>query len=93
MEGICKNIMVPGLAAVGLTRVLIDRGFCQSPVFTVPEHMEGRIKMSLTSLVYLWLVNMFLVCSNDLGMGKCIMPLNKSHWRFSEKCQVGSVTN
>ena len=53
MEGICKNIMVPGLAAVGLTRVLIDRGFCQSPVFTVPEHMEGRIKMSLTSLVYL----------------------------------------
>lgn len=79
MEGKCENITVPGLAAVRLIRVLIDRGFCQSPVFTIPEYVEGRIELSLTSPSYLQLVNMFLVHSNDLGMRKCILPLNKSH--------------
>lgn len=79
MEGKCENITVPGLAVVRLIRVLIDRGFCQSCEFTIPEHVEGRIELSLTSLSYLQLVNMFLVRSNDLGMGKFIFPLNKSH--------------
>lgn len=89
----CEAIRIPGLAAVRRIHLLIDCGVCQSPVLTIPEHVEGRIELSLTSPSYLQLVNMLLARSNDLGMGKYILPLNKSHWRFSEKCLIGSVTN
>lgn len=71
--------MVPVLAVFRLICVLIDHGFCQSLVFTVPEHGDNRIELLLTSPSHLQLVNMFLVHSNDLGMGKCILPLNKRH--------------
>lgn len=75
----CEAVTIPGLAAVRRTHLLIDCGVCQSLVFTIPEHGEGRIELSLTSPSYLQLVNMLLVRSNDLGMGKYILPLNKSH--------------
>lgn len=74
-----EAVTIPGLAVGRRTHLLIDCGVCQSPVFTAPEHVEGRIELSLTSPSYLQLVNMLLVRSNDLGMGKYILPLNKSH--------------
>lgn len=53
MEGKYKNTAVPGLAAIRLIDVLIDCGFCQSPVFTIPKHVEDRIELSLTPSSYL----------------------------------------
>lgn len=94
IEGKRENPVVLGLAVMRVIVVsVIDCGFCKSPMFKIPNHGEGRTELSLIFSPHLQIANMFHIHFNELGMEICILSLNRSHWRFSEKMSVWKLTN